>query len=229
MSHLFACIAFVFISFIITFAERLFNFSVKYGMETLEKRKYIISKCYKLLLLKGFDGVSISDIQKECGVARGLLYHYFGGKDELFYEVVSDVVLPKFYVSSEETAGMNLRKVLDFICKRYSEICIDDELEGMSLLNFDFLIYRVTQVNMDIRNKYEMVLEQELKILEAAIVQSVVDGDLVTDAESSELAILTASLISGIWMNSLYKGDSETLFKRLRGVLALHLSILKHR
>ncbi len=198
-------------------------------METQEKRTYIINKCYKLLLLKGFDGVSISDIQKECGVARGLLYHYFGSKEDLFYEVVSKVTLPKFYISCEDTNNMNLRETLNYIYYRYYEICINDELKGISLLNFDFLTYRATQENMSIRAQYEEGQAQELKILKIAIEQSVANGDMETDVDHNELALFTTSLISGIWMNSLYEGDIDALFKRLRDVLSLHMTLLKHK
>ncbi len=198
-------------------------------MEAQEKRRYIITKCYKLLLLKGFDGVSISDIQKECGVSRGLLYHYFGSKEDLFYEVVSKVTLPKFYISSDETCGMNLREALTYIYDKYYKICINDELKGISLLNFDFLTYRATQESKIIRTQYEEVQSQELKVLKIAIDESVMNGDMIIDVNHRELAIFTSSLISGIWMNSLYEGDIDVLFKRLEDVLTLHLTLLKHK
>lgn len=198
-------------------------------MEAAEKRNYIVNKCYKLLLLKGFDGVSISDIQKECNVARGLLYHYFGSKEELFYEVVSKVTLPKFYISSEETSKMNLRDTLIYICSKYHKICIDDELQGVSLLNFDFLTYRATQENIEIRTQYEEIQRQELKVLKAAITQSIDNGEIKIGLDPNDLAIFTASLISGIWMNSLYEGNVEELFKQLKNILSLHLQLLNHK
>ncbi|MEW6136188.1 MAG: TetR/AcrR family transcriptional regulator [Bacteroidales bacterium] len=37
---------------------------------------------------KGFHSATITDVAKKAGIAKGLLYHYFGSKDELLYHIV---------------------------------------------------------------------------------------------------------------------------------------------
>ncbi len=37
------------------------------------------------MVKKGYDGVSVSEIQKELGIARGLLYFYFKNKSDLIF------------------------------------------------------------------------------------------------------------------------------------------------
>ena len=54
----------------------------------MKTHDFILQKTLGLLLQKGYDGVSVSDIQQVTGMARGLLYHYFGNLDRLFEEVV---------------------------------------------------------------------------------------------------------------------------------------------
>lgn len=198
-------------------------------MNTLAKQNYIINKCYKLLLKKGFDGVSVSDIQKECNVARGLLYHYFRSKEELFYEVVSKIIIPQLCIPIEETFNMNLRDTLKYICNRYYQMCINDELEGVSLLNFDFLIYRAIQESPEIKSQYEQIQRQEQKVVKIAIEQSIANGEMVSDIDTNELAILTTSLIDGVWLNSLNQGEVSVLFKQLENIISLHLRLLNHK
>lgn len=60
----------------------------------MKTRDLILQRTFALLLDKGYDGVSVSDIQQELEIARGLLYHYFSSKEELFAEVVRQKAFP---------------------------------------------------------------------------------------------------------------------------------------
>ena len=208
------------------FAERLFN---NKDMEVQDKRDFIIRKCYKLLLLRGFDGVSISDIQTECGVARGLLYHYFGSKEELFYEVVSTIILPKFVIQESCVDQLNLRDTLMYLCNQYHQVCIIDELEGVSLLNYDFLFYRATQESSEIRDQYEKIQKQEREVVANAIERSIANGEMRTDVNHAELAQLITSLLDGAWFNSLPQGDPMILTAQLKKMVELTLHLLNHK
>ena len=44
----------------------------------------------ELFALRGFASTSISEIAKEAGISKGLLYNYFSGKDQLLHEIVLD-------------------------------------------------------------------------------------------------------------------------------------------
>ncbi len=48
-----------------------------------DTREKILEKTFILLIRKGYDSVSVSDIQKELGMSRGLLYCYFKNKSDL--------------------------------------------------------------------------------------------------------------------------------------------------
>ncbi|OAA27378.1 transcriptional regulator [Frankia sp. EI5c] len=46
----------------------------------------------KLFAEKGFEGTSVQDVVAAAGVTKGALYHYFGSKDELLYEIYGRVL-----------------------------------------------------------------------------------------------------------------------------------------
>ncbi len=48
-----------------------------------ERIEQIIETAAKLFAEKGFDATSIDDIAEACGVAPGLIYHYFDSKSEI--------------------------------------------------------------------------------------------------------------------------------------------------
>jgi AcrR family transcriptional regulator len=48
-----------------------------------EKRKRILEAAVRVFAERGYHGARVADVAREAGVAHGLLYHYFGSKEEL--------------------------------------------------------------------------------------------------------------------------------------------------
>ena len=48
-----------------------------------EKRQLILDAAVRVFARQGFHTCRVSDIADEAGVAYGLVYHYFGSKDEV--------------------------------------------------------------------------------------------------------------------------------------------------
>lgn len=57
-------------------------------MNKNNRKEYLYAVAFKLFLLKRYDGVSISDIEKESGMTRGAITYYSKDKLGLFYDVV---------------------------------------------------------------------------------------------------------------------------------------------
>src|SRR5918997_1757519 len=52
-------------------------------MAAADKRRIILDAAIRVLAREGFHTARVSDIADEAGVAYGLVYHYFGSKDEV--------------------------------------------------------------------------------------------------------------------------------------------------
>lgn len=52
-------------------------------------REAIISAAERLILERGFDGVSMDDLAEEAGVARRTLYNQFAGKEDILREMLA--------------------------------------------------------------------------------------------------------------------------------------------
>jgi AcrR family transcriptional regulator len=48
-----------------------------------EKRRLILDAAVKVFARRGYHGSRVGDIAEEAGIAHGLLYHYFGSKEEV--------------------------------------------------------------------------------------------------------------------------------------------------
>ncbi|MEP1230514.1 MAG: TetR/AcrR family transcriptional regulator [Litorimonas sp.] len=55
-----------------------------------DKRVAIMKQAAGLFASKGFSGASVSDISKACGVSKSLIYHYFGAKEDILYQVMTE-------------------------------------------------------------------------------------------------------------------------------------------
>ena len=70
-----------------------------------EKKKRIIDACIEEFADKGYEKASTNAIVKRAGVSKGILFHYFGSKKNVFLYVVDytmDYSLKKYYALSAE-------------------------------------------------------------------------------------------------------------------------------
>ncbi|MCK9901465.1 TetR/AcrR family transcriptional regulator [Frankia sp. Cpl3] len=52
----------------------------------------LLGVALRLFAEKGFEGTSVQDVVAAAGVTKGALYHYFGSKDDLLYEIYGRVL-----------------------------------------------------------------------------------------------------------------------------------------
>ncbi len=57
-----------------------------------EKQQLIRDRAAALFAARGFAATSIADIAAACGSAKSLVYHYFGAKDDILYDLLRDHV-----------------------------------------------------------------------------------------------------------------------------------------
>ena len=53
------------------------------------KREAIMKQAANLFADKGFNGASISDLSKACGVSKSLIYHYYASKEDILFDVMN--------------------------------------------------------------------------------------------------------------------------------------------
>lgn len=67
---------------------------VRTRMEPEARQDQILACARRLFGERPYSAVSLTDIANEAGVARGLVNHYFGGKRQLYVEVLRGMVIP---------------------------------------------------------------------------------------------------------------------------------------
>ena len=51
-----------------------------------DTRDFIVERAFCLFLQRGYEGISIRDIQEAVGLSKGAIYHYFRSKEDIFGE-----------------------------------------------------------------------------------------------------------------------------------------------
>ncbi len=89
-----------------------------------EKRRQILDAAVRVFAHKGFHASRVGDIAEEAGVAHGLLYHYFGSKDEVLDAVFHEnwsVLLDRIRAveQTDEPSAEQLRHVAAILLRTW--------------------------------------------------------------------------------------------------------------
>jgi len=112
-----------------------------------EKQERILNASIKEFAQKGFKNASTNEIVKEAGISKGLLFHYFNNKKDLFlflYDHFSEILLKEFFekLDSEETDIFNKLKQISTLkiqlMNQYPDI-------------FDFFVKATVEEDRDIK------------------------------------------------------------------------------
>ncbi|MGL5637710.1 MAG: TetR/AcrR family transcriptional regulator [Bacteroidales bacterium] len=200
--------------------------------ENSDTRELILEKTYLLLLLKGVDSVSISDIQKKTGISRGLLYHYFGNKEALFQAIAEKYLINLLQLPKDLLHDMTLSELIEYYIYTYADLIqkawgqYSDQYQ-ITIANYDFLIFRLSELNPDLKERFKVLWEDEVKVWERALVNSQIKSELRDLGEPYETAKYFQYLINGIWMNSVTQGTDRGLIVTLEQTLKGFYRLLK--
>jgi len=131
----------------------------------IEKQKRIINAALEEFAQKGYKNASTNEIVKKANISKGLLFHYFSNKKNLFLFLLDysiDIFIKEFYslLNYDETD----------IIKRWRQIAIlKIDLIRKHPDLYDFLLASVTEdsieIKQDIESKSKGILEEFYKKL----------------------------------------------------------------
>ncbi len=178
------------------------------GNETLDKRRIILDAAIGVFANKGFHGCRVSDIAKEAGVAYGLVYHYFGSKEEMLNTLFSErwgVLLDRISEIDDEdrSAREKLYDVASFIIDSYQH---DPDLMKV-------IIVEVTRAANSFGRFHLKEIEEAYRRIEGIVAGAQGDGTFKKSIppEFASMVFYGAieQLLSGWIFNILPKGDEE--------------------
>lgn len=167
-----------------------------------ERIKKILDSALYLFVMKGYDAVNLDEVTKLANCSHGLLYHYFKGKDELYIEVINQIVYPYINemiqgISLDQKAKFVIHDILDAVLKRVKAV---DEKNAWNI--YLFLNIHL-QKNLFLKNKNERTLmfSKTLELVE----RGQKEGDF-NSHDPEELVISVLSLVKGLSYTRIHIG-----------------------
>lgn len=200
-------------------------------MVKADSKKYILQKTFFLLLTKGYDGVSITDIQQETGMSRGLLYHYFKSKEELFRTAGETFLIDVFLTYPTQTDGYGLLEMIGYVVKRYKKVYKEWDISyrssKVSIANYDFLMYQMIEKDRQMAARYADMRHKEMDTWRNAATTSLQNNLIRTVLNDNQIACHVVALLDGIWMQAVEEWDQKRYLNQIEQILMDYYNLLK--
>lgn len=195
-------------------------------MQPSDTRSIIMQKSFELLLIKGFDGVSISDIQQYTGISRGLLYHYFGNKETLFIEAITHHFTNYFTIDLDKVSNYGIEQLMTYIVSKYRKLT-NETLSGTSIINYDFLVYRAMQQSRSVTKMLERMRDDDMEAWTTALNNSLRRGEIRKHLNIEKLARQFTYTTDGVWFAAVTPTPRVDLIAELDDALTSLYSLIK--
>jgi len=93
----------------------------------MEKKEEICKKTQKLFVERGYDNTPMSFIAEELGLSKGGLFHYYKTKEELLYDIITNLMERNYVPLLENAREINdpKQRIIYFI-RNYTKLMAND-------------------------------------------------------------------------------------------------------
>lgn len=182
-------------------------------MDTTEK---IMESTFKVLLEKGLNNTSVSDISKQSNLSPGTIYYYFDDKDEIIL-----AVLNKYVVESYSEILKNRKRLkgtaYEKLHSHYKESALKlDNIPYQSEAEFDDNYKKILIISFEAIRKYESFNQKYNSYnkeytddLNEIIEEGKGSGEIRTDLSTWEISNLFKSNLNGIFFLTIFEDDFD--------------------
>ena len=172
-----------------------------------EKRRQILDAAVHAFARKGYHACRVSEIAEEAGVAYGLVYHYFGSKEEVLQTIFRDTwtqMLARVSEVQEEggTAREQVRKVTALLLRTWHR---DPDLVRV-------LVHEVTRSPEQLQQQIDEI-GHAYKALESIVAHGQESGEFRADLDPQIAAVVfygaLEEVLTGWVMGQLPDGDDD--------------------
>lgn len=175
----------------------------------MKTRRKLLEAGKRLIEERNFDNVSVDDIVKSCGVARGTFYIYFKNKQDLVQAISRQ---PFADIENEiEKMDCSIEKRLCYYAKEFT---LRIQQHGLKITQQ--WVKNVIDPEAIPEDKDGKKLEYDLTALQRIICKAVADNELKESIPTDEISILIISQLYGVmtcWCMSNGKLNTEVLLE----------------
>lgn len=166
------------------------------------KRLHILQTGLKLVMSKGFVGVGLQEILKNCGIPKGSFYHYFESKQAFGCELVN------YYIADYQTR-LNVLWQSDFVQDQsaydklihYFQLWINDSLSGCGWADSCLIVKLAAEV-ADLSEDMRLIMAQGVEDLTTQITALLNAGFDDESIKKQPNAATAAQVLYQMWLGA---------------------------
>ena len=182
-------------------------------------RRRILQAASRLIAERGVDQVSLEDVEREAGVGRSQLYHYFDGRDDLLRAVIDTTTDAVLGAQDGLLGDLGSLEAID----RWFDglVALQDERGARGGCPIGSLVGQLAERDEETRTALVSGFERWEKPLVAGLARMQERGRLRRDASVRELADVTMAAIQGGLLLTQVRRDPGQLRRALDGARAV--------
>lgn len=159
-----------------------------------DRREYIIHKAMELYALRGYQNVSITDLQFALDMGRGTLYYYFKDQDDLF-----QTCMEKFFFSEKQRAlnaipeDSGIDAMIEGFWKYFvslQEALTSFDNRTINVSNFNDLMFTAHNKFPALHRRAQRLALKELELWRKAIYHDQRAGLIRRDIDREQIALM---------------------------------------
>ena len=191
-----------------------------------DTRDFIVERAFCLFLQRGYEGISIRDIQEAVGLSKGAIYHYFRSKEDIFGEAMDRYLLPAIQTLPEALdpeSATPLRDAMDASLEwRDAYIARLRQITEQKGDDFRFfrLLFQVGEYYRDFHDKLVAGLATERERWRRALTLAVDRGEIRGNTDQELTLTLLMAVPVGLGLKAaVYAGLSIAVLRVVYGRL----------
>lgn len=181
-----------------------------------DKRNLILESSFDLVLCKGFVGVGLQEILKNCNVPKGSFYHYFESKEAFGCALLEEYITD--YQQRLEQLWSNNNSAQDKVLN-YFDVWIYDEKIQCGWAETCLIVKLAAEVS-DLSEDMRLILDAGTKRLVAKIAhlleQGTQEGSIHIQAKASDVAQVIYQMWLGAALLSKLQKDKTPLYQAMQ-------------
>ncbi len=168
----------------------------------MNTRIKIIEEATELMLIKGYENVSLNEIAKKVGIAKPSIYYYFESKEKLFYEIIQEFFKEgSKWIESFTKENISFKEALfDFLKKMSETLAYFDQIsinDKSKRLGYYYLLFDAFKNFKEINEQYELAYTNDFEIVKNAIEKAKKNKEIRPDLKWEDFALSVSALFEG--------------------------------
>ncbi len=162
-----------------------------------DKRKYqILDAALEVIVSKGYEGSSMSDIVEKSKLSKGAIYWYYSSKKEVYLALVNHWVLQysptlNLLIEDDQPASVQLQELFNFFITQYEN--------DQTIFKAVAVFWSLASRDNEFKEKFDKVYSEFLVLIERIIVKGVENKEFKNiDTKIAALSIMV-NIESTIW------------------------------